>query len=135
MNRAGDFVSRLLVLVLAGVGTLSIIASLVSVSQLPERPVAQWSESQEPNGATAASDAGAPVEADRPDAVEPDAAPTMNSFSAALTPISEAGEQARIADWLKALTYAAIALAGFAAAALVVLLRISSALVRLTDRG
>ena len=126
-----DWLGRTLLLVMAGLATLSIIASVASVSNIhgttPSRPgsdsVAERFEvpSSPPIEPGERADTDAPVASADEDGV--------------LTTISATdAEDDEIARWLESLTYAVLALAGFMAAALLVLLRITALLARIADR-
>jgi len=111
--------------------TLSLIASFASVSNVPlplpisggERGarVAQSDDTAPPRTA-----AGSGGQAEREVASRGSVAPA----TAAASPDSTR----ELARWLEALTYAVMALAGFAAAGVVLLLRIGSHLARIAER-
>lgn len=124
-----DWIGRTLLLVMAGLATLSIVASVASVSNIhgtsPDR--------------TGTHSSAERTEAPQP--VEPGerASPTdrvaADDEAGVLAAISAAdARDGEIARWLESLTYAVLALAGFMAAALLVLLRITALLARIAER-
>lgn len=128
--RTLDWLGRVALLVLAGLATLSIIASVASVSHIRSTP---------------SRDAGAVfVPADAPvlpedrgemsERIAPAREPGTEAGMAATIAASDADDDA-IARWLESLTYAVLALAGFMAAAVLVLLRITALLARIADRS
>lgn len=129
--RVLDWLGRTLLLVMAGLATLSIIASVASVSNIhgtppdraPTRSIAERTEAPQP----------------QPQLVEPgEPSPdpiASDDDSGMLATLSAADAQdGEIARWLESLTYAVLALAGFMAAALLVLLRITALLARIAER-
>ena len=126
-----DWLGRTLLLVMAGLATLSIVASVASVSDIRGTSPAR------PGGETVAERVAVP----EPPPIAPgDRAPS----EAPVTPADEGGvgtalsapdiPDDEIAQWLESLTYAVLALAGFMAAILLVLLRITALLARIADR-
>ncbi|UIJ45687.1 hypothetical protein LZK98_01615 [Sphingomonas cannabina] len=128
--KALDWLGRVALLVLSVLATLSLVGSLASVSggrlgdAVPGR-------------------VGAPMpvveEASRPAPLETGGASGVPDLVDGTAPTGTvAAERPRaedeIARWLKALTYAVLALAGFAAAGLLALLRITAHLARIADR-
>lgn len=129
--RVLDWLGRTLLLVMAGLATLSIIASVASVSNI------HGSTPPRPGSETVAERLGPP----EPPPVEPSEplsseAPVAGmEDSGVLAALSAADAQdGEIARWLESLTYAVLALAGFIAAALLVLLRITALLARIAER-
>lgn len=126
--RALDWLGRVLVLVLSTLATLSIVASLVSVSA----PVAPEGR---PNGAVelAVPPREQPSAAPAPEASEPPAvaAPAAGALSAKAAEQRDARE---IAKWLRALTYAVLGLAGFVAVLVIVAMRATAHLGAIADR-
>lgn len=126
-----DWLGRTLLLVMAGLATLSIIASVASVSNIhgdvPSRPGSETiAEPFEMPGTP-------PVEMNEREATDALVAPMDEG--GVLTALSATDAQdGEIARWLESLTYAVLALAGFMAAALLVLLRITALLARIADR-
>ncbi|MHA6721722.1 hypothetical protein [Sphingomonas sp. RS2018] len=129
--RVVDWIARTAMLVLASLATLALIGSLASVSDsalgdavpgVVSRPDVGEAES----GATALPTPASDVQ---PDAPPEGAATEMRRASPA-----PAAPTDDIARWLKALTYAVIALAAFAAAGVVALVRIAGHLDRATLR-
>lgn len=126
-----DWLGRTLLLVMAGLATLSIIASVASVSNIRD---------------DAPSRQGTPPAAERLDMPDPQQAATDERVAreTPATPAEENGvlaalsatdaDDGEIARWLESLTYAVLALAGFMAAALLVLLRITALLARIAER-
>ncbi len=126
--RIFDWLGRTLLLVMAGLATLSIIASVASVSNIhgtsPSRPGSETAAER--------SDVTERLPVER-DAGAPPVAP--GAETAEMTAPSAADAQdGEIARWLESLTYAVLALAGFMAAALLVLLRITALLARIAER-
>ncbi|VXC55235.1 hypothetical protein [Sphingomonas sp. AX6] len=130
--RVFDWLGRTLLLVMAGLATLSIIASVASVSNIhgtssPSRPgsenVAERFEMPE----TPPIEPGERIASEAPFA-SADETGVLAALSA-----SDA-QDGEIARWLESLTYAVLALAGFMAAALLVLLRITALLARIAER-
>ncbi len=138
--RAVDWIGRTLLLILAGLATLSILASLHSASKLPpgwqadrQAAVGDRGTAADPGSSSGGSLAPRATGVAEPaSALEDGLAPGAEI----VVPVgAESAAADRIAQWLEALTYAVLALAGFAAAGLIVLLRISGMLARLADRG
>ena len=128
-----DWIGRTLLLVLSGLATFAILASLESASRgngtlrsgMPRMESAPDPRAPPPDTVREAlgpSDArpGTPAPAGQP--VQRIAAPGASA--------QDAGAQL-----LEALTYAVLALAGFAAAILIVLLRITAHLARIAERS
>lgn len=109
---ADGWVARTVLLILAVVATMAMISAIASIS----------------NGAPALPGGPAPgpgelsVGGDATGVVVPGTAPA-------------APPEATAKSWLEPLTYAVLALAGFAAAALIVLLRIAASLRDIADRS
>ena len=130
--RALDWLLRTAMLVLACMATLAMIGSLASVSggsladavpgRVERAPVQAQESGQEPT-------AEVEVLTRRPD---PNGRAEPAELQIAPIPQPEPGRE--IARWLKALTYAVLALAAFAAAGVVALLRIGSTLKRIAER-
>ncbi len=130
-----DWLTRTIVLILSALATLALIGSLASVSNTPlgeafpgriATPVPDAPEStSEPRGA------GAPLPDQRVVAEDEPA-----SQAEVRQAVAAAGRDANaeIARLLKALTYAVLALAGFAAAAMIALMRIAHHLGRIAER-
>lgn len=127
--RALDWLGRVALLVLSVLATLSLVGSLASVSggrlgdAVPGRVGASTPVAEEARPA--------PLEtgetSEMPDLVN-GTAPTGT------VAVERPRAEDEIARWLKALTYAVLALAGFAAAGLLALLRITAHLARIADR-
>ncbi len=128
--RVVDWLARTTMLVLAALATLALIGSLASVSNSPigdAFPGQVATPVEPPTGArpaTAASD---------PSIVEPGQG-TVTIETAVAAPAPVTPPEREIARWLKALTYAVLALAVFAAAGVVALLRIAGHLRRIAER-
>lgn len=135
----GDWIGRTLLLVLSGLATFAILASLESASRgngtlrsgvppmenapdqrtaPPETPPEMRREAQAPRG-------------DSTPAPLPSGQAGQRVAVPAAAPVQDMG----VAQLLEALTYAVLALAGFAAAILIVLLRITAHLARIAERS
>lgn len=131
--RAGDWLARTTMLVLAALATLALIGSLASVSNSPIGTAF-------PGSAPQAANPSPPVLAtppSNPQIVETGEG-TM-TIEAAPVPVAPAPAPAapksdETARWLKALTYAVLALTAVAAAGVVALVRIAAQLRRVVDR-
>jgi hypothetical protein len=128
--RALDWLGRVALLVLSVLATLSLVGSLASVSggrlgdAVPGRvgrPMPVVEEAFGPAPLETGEAAGVPNSGN-------DTAP------AGAVAIERPRTEDEIARWLKALTYAVLALAGFAAAGLLALLRITAHLARIAER-
>lgn len=129
--RVLDWLGRTLLLVMAGLATLSIIASVASVSNI------HGSTPSRPGGETVAERFDMPETppVEPSERVSSDAPVGEREAEGVLTAMSAADAQdGEIARWLESLTYAVLALAGFMAAALIVLLRITALLARIAER-
>lgn len=125
--RAVDWLLRTILLVLACLATLSLIGALASVSggslgdAFPGRIEAPALE--------------APLPPDPMGTREPaglDAEPSRDGTLSAATPST--APAAELARWLKALTYALLALTGFAATGVVALVHVGAQLRRIAER-
>lgn len=126
-----DWLGRTLLLVMAGLATLSIIASVASVSNI------HGTSSSRPGSDSVAEQfevpPSPPIEpGERADTDAPVA--SADEYGVLTTLPATDAEDDEIARWLESLTYAVLALAGFMAAALLVLLRITALLARIADR-
>ncbi len=125
-----DWLARTAMLVLAGLATLALIGSLASVSNSPIADAFP--------GPLAVQDIAAPSEA--PPAStggERSTEPAPDAPTATMQQTVERAADARdreAARWLRALTYAVIALAAIAAAGVVALVRICGHLARVAER-
>lgn len=129
--RVFDWLGRTLLLVMAGLATLSIIASVASVSNI------HGSTPSRPGGETVAERFDMPETppVEPSERVSSDAPVGEREDDRVLAALSAADVQdGEIARWLESLTYAVLALAGFMAAALLVLLRITALLARIAER-
>lgn len=113
---AGRSIGRIALLVLSGSATLSLIGAIAETADTGPAPQ---------------------IASDRPTGAVVEVAP--GEVLPAQTARQSASVPARAPDrglerWLRAISYALTALAGFAAAGVVVLLRIASALSRIADR-
>jgi len=133
-----DWIGRTLLLVLSGLATFAILASLESASRgngTLRDPVTQTS------AANPQTPAGEPVQTqvqDNDRAAVPAAQEPMQNITGPValpTPAPAPVQDAGVAKLLEALTYAVLALAGFAAAILIVLLRITAHLARIAERS
>jgi hypothetical protein len=128
-----DWIGRTLLLVLSGLATFAILASLESASRgngtlrsgMPPMESTPDPRAPPPDAVREAlgpSDArpGTPIPAGQP----------VQRVAVPATSAQDAGAQL-----LEALTYAVLALAGFAAAILIVLLRITAHLARIAERS
>jgi hypothetical protein len=113
---------RIALLVLSGSATLSLIGAIAETANTGPGGMAPTVSRpmplQPPSDSQTGSTAPAPDQTREPRPVEPGAA----------------SPQGEVERWLRALTYAVTALAGFAAAGLIVLLRIAAALSRIAAR-
>jgi hypothetical protein len=123
--KAFDWIGRVLLLVLSGFATLSLIGAIAQVADtaadraLSPPPV----ETVEREAVPLPDAVPLPPQADDPVATE-------SATIAAAPPRPDAA----IARWLQALVYAVMALAGFVAAGVIVLLRITAILSRIAER-
>ncbi len=129
--RVFDWLGRTLLLVMAGLATLSIVASVASVSNIHgSTPSRSGSETVAERFATPETPPVEPRER-----VSSETAVGESEDEGVLAALSAADAQdGEIARWLESLTYAVLALAGFMAAALLVLLRITALLARIAER-
>lgn len=134
MKSTIDWFSRLVMLVLASLATLAMIGSFASMSYQPLGDAFP--------GRTAMRE-GAPAPTGTPGAVaETSDSGESGNVTAAVggggtlvaVPHTLQRETEEVARWLKALTYAVLALAGFAAAGVIALARIAWQLGRVADR-
>jgi hypothetical protein len=133
----GDLIARTLLLILSGLATLAIFASVDIAAQWSSNAPATSSIRPSPRPADATQEAGIDSRpAPASEGQEKAASETSvggSGGAAELVAVQAAGAN-QVARWLQALTYAVLALAGFAAAALIALLRIGSHLARIADR-
>ncbi|MGK6318822.1 hypothetical protein [Sphingomonas sp. DT-204] len=128
--KALDWLGRVALLVLSVLATLSLVGSLASVSggrlgeAVPGRVGAPLPAAEE-------TPMPGPIEAGEA-RVTPDL--VNGTAPAGAVAVERPRAENEIARWLKALIYAVLALAGFAAAGLLVLLRITAHLARIADR-
>lgn len=125
-----DWLGRAALLILSGLATMALIASIASVSNIgPVEPV-----DRTPRPPAEAVFETTPPDPERPSPAQPEpAAPDATgtgSVALADEPPEDTGNQA-IARALESLTWAVLALAGFVAAILLVLLRITAHLARI----
>ncbi|WP_156347026.1 hypothetical protein [Sphingomonas sp. Leaf33] len=124
-----DWIARTTMLVLAALATLALIGSLASVSNSPIGDAFP--------GQVATQDAPGPDAPPAPPTVRQETESSDAASARSATATVErilAQRDAEVARWLKALTYAVIALAAFAAAGVLALVRIGGHLARLADR-
>jgi hypothetical protein len=126
-----DRLGRLAMLVLSGLSTLALIGALATLSHGPVTPPGSTaSRAVPPDGMPPVDprqDSFAGVEPTPMGKVTPEVAQ-------AIAQRETAAADSRIAESLETLAYAVLALAGFAAAALLVLLRITTLMARIADR-
>ena len=128
--KALDWLGRVALLVLSVLATLSLVGSLASVSggrlgdAVPGRVGAPMPVVEE---------ASSPAQLE---AEETSGAPNLrnNTAPGGTVAVERPRAEDEIARWLKALTYAVLALAGFAAAGVLALLRITAHLARIAER-
>lgn len=125
-----DWVGRTLLLVLAGLSTFAVIASLMAASAIrtdrPSPPGTVPERTAEP-GVVDERDA-------RVQGADPgEAVATGETQGVQGAPVAVPQRPDPVEQWLEALTYAVLALAGLAAAALLVLLRITFHLSRIAQ--
>jgi hypothetical protein len=126
-----DRLGRLAMLVLSGLSTLALIGALATLSHGPVTPPGSTaSRAVPPEGIPPVDprqDSFAGVEPTPMGKVTPEVAQ-------AIAQRETAAADSRIAESLETLAYAVLALAGFAAAGLLVLLRITTLMARIADR-
>jgi len=126
-----DWLGRTLLLVMAGLATLSIVASVASVSNIhgsaPSRSGGETVAERFETPEMPPVEPGERVSSETPVGDSED-----DGMLAALSAAD--AQDGEIARWLESLTYAVLALAGFMAAALLVLLRITALLARIAER-
>jgi hypothetical protein len=125
--KALDRVGRVLVLVLSTLATLSIVASLVSVSS-PDAPEPRPDSAVE----IAVPPPGQPSATPAPEAGEPPATGASDAGTPSLQP--EQRDSRELAKWLRALTYAVLGLTGFVAVLVIVAMRATAHLGAIADR-
>ncbi|MFZ3484314.1 hypothetical protein [Sphingomonas sp. 3-13AW] len=126
-----DRLGRVAMLVLSGLSTLALIGALATLSHGPVTPPGSIaSRAVPPDGIPPVDprqESFAGVEPTPMGKVTPDVAQAIAQRETAVA-------DNRIAESLETLAYAVLALAGFAAAGLLVLLRITTLLARIADR-
>lgn len=132
-----NWLGRVALLVLSGLATLSIIASMAAVSNIHRSPGPIYADRPPPT----ATPSPPITETDQPFARVSDAArpapetsPPDDQAWISVSP-ERATQEGDVARWMESLTYAVLALAGFLAATMVILLRISASLARIADRS
>ncbi len=128
-----DWIARTTMLVLAALATLALIGSLASVSNSPIGAAFPGTVAPPPPE-TVPVEASTSQPADAPTTTAPDTPETDAARVVAQADRAAASRASEVARWLKALTYAVIALAAFAAAGVVALLRIGGHLARIAGR-
>lgn len=128
-----DWLGRTMLLILSGLATFAILASLESASRgngtlRSGTPPAESAPDPRAAPSEVAPEAPAPRDA-KPGTLVPAGQPAQR-VAVPGTSAQDAGAQL-----LEALTYAVLALAGFAAAILIVLLRITAHLARIAERN
>jgi hypothetical protein len=125
-----DWVGRTLLLVLAGLSTFAVVASLMAASAIrTDRPLPSGTVAERTAEAGVADERDARVQGAEPG----DAVATGNVRGVQRAPVAVPQRPDPVEQWLEALTYAVLALAGLAAAALLVLLRITFHLSRIAQ--
>jgi hypothetical protein len=119
--KAFDWIGRVLLLVLSGFATLSLIGAIAQVADT----AADRALSPSPMVETAGREAMPPSDVARDLATGDDTA---------VVPGGQPRADEAVARWLQALVYAVMALAGFVAAGVIVLLRITATLSRIAER-
>jgi hypothetical protein len=130
-----DWIGRTLLLVLSGLATFAILASLESASRgngTLGRGVPSMESAPDPRAPP--PEAVREALASRGDRA-PTPVPAGQAGQRMAAPTAAAVQDAGVAQLLEALTYAVLALAGFAAAILIVLLRITTHLARIAERS
>ncbi|MBW4331973.1 hypothetical protein KY084_13960 [Stakelama sp. CBK3Z-3] len=128
-----DWLGRTLLLVLSGLATFAVLLSLQSASQVDtaERSVNPPVSAQNDDAADKGGGAGRASDRE----TQSSGAPGQPSAAPGPAQIHASDQRApETAIWLRAITYALLALAGFAAAGLLVLLRITALLARIAGR-
>ncbi|WP_448501619.1 hypothetical protein [Sphingomonas sp.] len=125
--KALDWLGRVMLLVLSGFATLSLIGAIAQVADTAaDRALSPSPPTVERTGREALS----PLEMPPPEqARDPAIGENM-----AVAPGSQPHADEAVARWLQALVYAVMALAGFVAAGVIVLLRITATLSRIAER-
>ena len=126
-----DWLARTAMLILSALATLALIGSLASVSNSPIGDAFPGTIAEP--GAPTASESGAQAASD-PRTVEPDARVGSSTMTIEAPTASPPPAEHEIARWLKALTYAVLALAVFGAAGVIALARIATHLRRIAER-
>ena len=131
-----DWLGRTLLLILSGLATFAILASLESASRgngTLGRRVAPMESAPDPRAPPPEAVRGALTSSGdtTPTPTPVPAGQTGQRMAVPATAVQDAG----VAQLLEALTYAVLALAGFAAAILIVLLRTTTHLARIAERS
>lgn len=128
--RVIDWIARTTMLVLAALATLALVGSLASVSNSPIGDAFPGQAAVRDAPATDDIAAADPAAAGK---AEPPEQAVTQTMVATVERVATQRER-EVARWLKALTYAVIALAAFAAAGVVALVRIGGHLARRAER-
>jgi hypothetical protein len=120
--KAFDWIGRVLLLVLSGFATLSLIGA---IAQVADTAADRALSPPPPMVETAGREAMPPSDVARDPATGDDTA---------VVPGGRPRADEAVARWLQALVYAVMALAGFVAAGVIVLLRITATLSRIAER-
>lgn len=127
-----DWIARTTMLVLAALATLALIGSLASVSNAPIGQAFPGQVAVQEASAPDSPPASTNAPREPADAETPDTAAATGTI--ATVQRIAAQRDAEVARWLKALTYAVIALTAIAAAGVVALARIGGHLARIAER-
>ncbi|MAW99299.1 MAG: hypothetical protein CMN72_06525 [Sphingomonas sp.] len=128
-----DWLGRTLLLILSGLATFAVLLSLQSASQVDMGERTANAPVSAPSPDTPDSAEGGGRQLNRESQPYGDApAPSPPGEPAQIR--GPAGPERETAKWLRAATYALLALTGFVAAGLIVLLKITSILSRIADR-
>ena len=130
-----DWLGRTLLLILSGLATFAILASLESASRGNGTLRSGMSPMESaPDRQTAAPELARDAQAPRGDST-PAPMPGGQAGQRVAVPGAAPVQDMGVAQLLEALTYAVLALAGFAAAILIVLLRVTAHLARIAERS
>ncbi len=134
MKSTIDWFMRLVMLVLASLATLALIGSFASMSYQPLGDAFPGRMAMRDPAPAPSNTAAENVEAVTAGEAGNVTAAAGESGTIAAAPQALERETEEIARWLKALTYAVLALAGFAAAGVIALARIAWQLGRVAER-
>lgn len=133
--RVFDWFARTAMLVLAALATLALIGSLASVSNSPVAGSFPGGGSEDAAGPPPAGPPAPPGDDPAPGPSAPDRADApVDARPVAASPRGTDDGAREVARWLKALTYAVIALVAVAAAGVIALVRIGGHVARAAQR-